>query len=241
MAPHASSTDAVAAPGGGKNAPAARALRGLDPAKTTVAITTNPKAYFRPDASQWGAVDMTTDHMVSARWTAETGWHAPELKPYARMDLWPTASCLHYATECFEGLKAFRGYDGKVRLFRPARNTQRFLGSSERIALPSFAPDAVEALVRKLLAVDAAKWLPEPGTFIYIRPTMIGAGRALGVQKPTEAYFFIVMALFPKLDNPMRLLASGQGEVRAWPGGFGFAKVGANYGPSLMAQKEANR
>jgi branched-chain amino acid aminotransferase len=47
------------------------------------------------------------------------------------------------------------------------------------------------------------------------------------------------MALFPKLDNPMKLLASSEDSIRAWPGGFGYAKVGANYGPSLMAQKEA--
>jgi len=47
------------------------------------------------------------------------------------------------------------------------------------------------------------------------------------------------MALFPKLDGPMKLLASSEDSIRAWPGGFGYAKLGANYGPSLMAQKEA--
>jgi branched-chain amino acid aminotransferase len=215
------------------------ALAELDPSKLKVTITSSPKAYSRPDSTQWGMMDATTDHMITARWTDTHGWHAPELRPYARMDLWPTASCLHYATECFEGLKAYRGFDGKVRLFRPSRNAARFLTSSTRIACPTFPPDAVEELIKALLAVDAAKWVPEPGTFIYIRPTMIGTGRALGVQKPREALFYIIMAQFPKLDNPMKLLASSEDSIRAWPGGFGFAKVGANYGPSLMAQKEA--
>jgi len=155
------------------------------------------------------------------------------------MHLWPTASCLHYATECFEGLKAYRGYDGNVRLFRPSCNAARLLLSSTRIACPIFPPHTIEELVKALLAVDAEKWLPEPGTFIYIRPTIIGTGRALGVQKPPEAMLYIVMALFPKLDNPMKLLASSEDSIRAWPGGFGFAKIGANYGPSLMAHKEA--
>lgn len=216
-------------------------LAGLDPSKLKTTITTDPKPYFHPKTTQWGAADVTTDHMISVRWTETAGWQTPELKPYARMDLWPAASCLHYATECFEGLKAYRGYDGKVRLFRPSRNAARFLLSSTRIACPTFAPHAVEELIKALVSVEAEKWLPEPGTFIYIRPTMIGTGRALGVQKPKEAIFFIFMAMFPKLDNPMKLLASSEGTVRAWPGGFGFAKVGANYGPSLMAQKEAIR
>lgn len=63
---------------------------------------------------------------------------------------------------------------------------------------------------------------------MYIRPTMIGTGKALGVQKPREAMLYIVAALFPVLDlKPMKLLASREDSIRAWPGGFGYAKVGA--------------
>jgi branched-chain amino acid aminotransferase len=155
-------------------------LAELDPSKLKITITTSPKPYSRPDSTKWGTADATTDHWITVRWTDTVGWHTPELRPYSRMDLWPTASCLHYATECFEGLKAYRGYDGKVRLFRPSRNTARLLLSSTRISCPGFSPSAIEELIKALLAVDAEKWLPEPGTFLYIRPTMIGAGRALG-------------------------------------------------------------
>ena len=171
------STPATKLNGASKAAPA---LAQLDPSKLKVTITTNPKTYTRPATTQWGKVDATTDHWITARWTDAAGWQAPELRPYSRMDLWPTASCLHYATECFEGLKAYRGYDGKVRLFRPSRNCERFLLSSTRIACPDFAPAAVEELIKRLVAVDCEKWLPEPGSFLYIRPTMIGTGRALG-------------------------------------------------------------
>lgn len=211
--------------------------RPLDASLLTTTYTTSPKPYSPP--TSWGGQDVTTDHWITATWSVNSGWAAPQLRPYTRTDLWPTASCLHYATECFEGLKAYRGVDGKVRLFRPNRNTARMLISSTRIACPAFPPDQLESLITTLLATDGPKWLPDNDSFIYIRPTMIGTGRALGVQQPREAMLFIVMTLFPRLDKPMKLLASAEDSIRAWPGGFGFAKVGANYGPSLLAQKGA--
>ncbi|KAL7274636.1 hypothetical protein RUND412_002441 [Rhizina undulata] len=218
-------------------------LAELDPSKLKITITSNPKPFdaYSTASTQWGKQDVTTDHWITAKWTEDAGWEAPELKPYGPMELWPTASCLHYATECFEGMKAYRGYDGKLRLFRPNKNTSRMLVSSTRIALPSFSPAALEELIKILVSHDGPKWLPKPGTFFYIRPTMIGTGRALGVQNPREATLFIVAALFPVLsEKPMKLLASPENSIRAWPGGFGYAKVGANYGPSLLAQKEAH-
>lgn len=66
----------------------------------------------------------------------------------------PIASCLHYATQCFEGLKVYRGYDGKLRLFRPERNCRRLNMSSARVALPQFEAAELEKLMKALLAVD---------------------------------------------------------------------------------------
>ena len=160
----------------------------------------------------------------------------------------PTASVLHYATECFEGLKLYRGYDGRLRLFRPDCNARRMLNSATRIALPAFDPAELQKLIETLCAVDGEKWLPasRPGTFLYLRPTMIATADNLGVQKPQEALLYVIACCFPSFDSPtgkvkpgIKLLASREDTVRAWPGGFGFAKVGANYGPSLIAQAEA--
>ena len=173
----------------------------------------------------------------------------------------PTASVLHYATECFEGLKFYRGHDLKLRLFRPDCNTRRMLNSATRISLPAFNPEELQKLIETLVAVDGEKWLPKsrPGTFLYLRPTMIATAAALGVQKPKEALLYIMACCFPSFDTPngtagpsdnmvqqlsnakpgLKLLASKEDTVRAWPGGFGYAKVGANYGPSLVAQGEA--
>jgi branched-chain amino acid aminotransferase len=183
--------------------------------------------------------------MVTVTWTESQGWHAPELKAYGPLSLMPTASVLHYATECFEGMKLYRGFDGRLRLFRPQLNAKRMNMSASRIALPAFDEEEFLKLIVKLCAVDGPKWLNKEsrqGSFLYIRPTMIASDPALGVQRPKEALLYIILTCFPAMDtNPagMRLLASRDDMVRAWPGGFGFAKVGANYGPTLLCQGEA--
>lgn len=141
------------------------------------------------------------------------------------------------------------------------------LSSALRVALPAFDPVELQKLLEAVVRVDGAKWLPKsrPGSFLYLRPTMIANSAALGVQKPLEALLYVLVCCFPTLDEPqgtvgpaltpslsngtpvpsekkiagMKLLASQDDMVRAWPGGFGCAKVGANYGPSLVAQGEA--
>jgi len=131
------------------------------------------------------------------------------------------------------------------------------LNSATRMSLPAFDPDELQKLIETLVAVDGEKWLPKsrPGTFLYLRPTMIANGTSLGVQKPKEALLYIMACCFPSYDTGtgvaapdssrinespgLKLLASKEDSVRAWPGGFGYAKVGANYGPSLIAQGEA--
>ena len=163
-------------------------------------------------------------------------------------------------------MKLYRGYDNKLRIFRPNLNCNRMLRSSTRIALPGFAPAELQKLIVKLCAVDGPKWLPKnnPGTFLYLRPAMIANGATLGVQKPAQALLFVLLTCFPNFETKfipaslpanghdptdvqlpsktkpgMKLLASQDDTCRAWPGGFGHAKVGANYGPTLVAQGEA--
>ncbi|TVY83518.1 Branched-chain-amino-acid aminotransferase, partial [Lachnellula suecica] len=216
------------------------ALRPLDASKMKFTKTTTPMSVPQPGDPIIATSSQCTDHMITANWNAATGWDAPELRPYGNLSLAPTASVLHYATECFEGMKMYRGYDGKLRLFRPDCNCTRMLMSSTRISLPGFDPKELEKLIIALIAVDGPKWLPTPGTFLYLRPTMIGSAGALGVGAPKGATLFVISTFMPTLGSPtgMKLLASQDG-VRAWPGGFGYAKVGANYGPSLMANSEA--
>ncbi|KAL9106395.1 MAG: hypothetical protein Q9227_008596 [Pyrenula ochraceoflavens] len=248
----------------------------LNASKTKLTVNPSPRPVPAPNSPDVWAQRVCTDHMLTVAWNSTTGWQQPHLQPYGPLTLMPTASVLHYATECFEGMKAYRGVDGRVRLFRPDRNCARLLRSATRIALPAFEPEELLKLIKQFVARDAPKWLPReqgPG-FLYLRPTMIATAPAIGVQKPFEALLYIIAVLFPPLDDPsatpalppslsgaangvhvangeskqielknkklgMKLLASEHDTIRAWPGGFGYAKVGANYGPSLVAQGEA--
>ena len=126
-----------------------------------------------------------------------------------------------------EGMKLYRGYDGRVRLFRPELNCRRFRMSAFRGGLPDFDPAELEKLIVAFLAVDADHWLPEPGTFLYVRPALIGTNAALGVSRPSSARLFVVAVLFPQFaqSGPGLKLLCSDTQVRAWPGGFGNAKV----------------
>ncbi|KAK4241002.1 hypothetical protein C8A03DRAFT_12688 [Achaetomium macrosporum] len=220
-------------------------LPGLDASKLII-TRADPTARQVPDeaTATSGTETICTDHMITCSWKASTGWAAPELKPYGPLTLMPTASVLHYATECFEGLKAYRGHDGRLRLFRPDLNAKRMLMSTLRISLPGFDPAELEKLILALMAVDGPKWLPRsrPGSYLYLRPAVIGTQPQLGVQAPKEALLFITASFMPRMDAPpggMKLHTNPEDMIRAWVGGFGYAKVGANYGPSLLATNEA--
>jgi branched-chain amino acid aminotransferase len=195
--------------------------------------------------------------MILARWTSAHGWDAPILKPSGPLQIPPTASVLHYAIECFEGMKLYRSYDGGLRLFRPAKNCERMRTSAARVTLPDFDPKELEKMIITLCAQDGPRWLPKErvGEFLYIRPTLISTDPALGVRTPREALLYVVLACFGNnssivpaaisdtdrsaRDLPgLKLRTSDLDSIRAWPGGFGYAKIGANYGPSLVAQRE---
>ncbi|KAM6188316.1 uncharacterized protein WM294_015665 [Sarcoramphus papa] len=82
--------------------------------------------------------------MLTVEWTQASGWGRPRIRPFQDLRLHPAASALHYAVELFEGMKAFRGADDKIRLFRPELNMERMERSAERVCLPAF--DGAELL-----------------------------------------------------------------------------------------------
>ena len=109
--------------------------------------------------------------VISATWTESQGWHTPKLHPYGPLTMSPIASCLQwvtvqvsiqtdlswshsYATQCFEGMKIYRGYDGKLRLFRPDLNAARLNMSSKRVSLPAFSEIEFVKLLKALMKVD---------------------------------------------------------------------------------------
>ena len=217
--------------------------RPLDAAKLVFNYTSTPRN-VPPEATAYASNNtICTDHMITATWRQDYGWSVPEVKAYGPLSLFPTSSCLHYAMECFEGMKVYAGDDGKLRLFRPALNAARMQISADRISLPMPDAAALEQLIETLVSVDGKKWLAgRPGSWMYLRPTLIGTHQQLGVAAPREAMLFIVMSFMAPLHTlpgGMHLVTSKDQSVRAWVGGFGHAKVGANYGPTVRALQGA--
>jgi branched-chain amino acid aminotransferase len=223
---------------------------GLDASALQYSWTSCPKPTETTGQDSYNA---STDHMIQAIWTAGEGWQAPQLVPYADLALAPTTSVLHYATSCFEGLKLYRGDDGRLRLLRPEYNCERMAKSAAALALPTFDPAELLALIVRLCAVEAPKWLPrtEPRSCLYVRPLLMGCDASIGVRLPRSAMLCIMMiawragparAVTAGQRTPVgsRLLASDPNRgVRAFPGGTGAAKVGANYAPTLVQQRRA--
>ncbi|XP_032468050.1 branched-chain-amino-acid aminotransferase, mitochondrial isoform X2 [Phocoena sinus] len=184
-----------------------------------------------------------TDHMLMVEWNREKGWGQPRIQPFQNLTVHPACSALHYSLQLFEGMKAFKGRDQCVRLFRPWLNMDRMLRSALRLCLPSF--DKVELLqcIRRLVEVDK-DWVPDSsGTSLYVRPVLIGNEPSLGVGNPTRALLFVILcpvgAYFPgDALSPVSLLADPS-FIRAWVGGVGDYKLGGNYGPTVFVQQEA--
>ena len=146
-----------------------------------------------PDCANLEFGKQTTDHMFQMDYTPASGWQDPRIVPYAQLALDPTALVLHYNQQIFEGLKAVRQPDGSGALFRPDRYANRFLRSADRMAMPQVEVDDFIQAVTALVSIDD-RWVPnDPGTSLYIRPTMIATEPGLGVRA-SETYLFYVVA-----------------------------------------------
>ena len=121
--------------------------------------TTSPRTIPAPNSPELWSCSESVDHMVTCQWTSSTGWQAPEIRPFAPFDIMPTASSIHYATQCFEGMKVYRGVDGKLRLFRPDLNAERLVMSARRVVLPKFDPKEMVKLIEALLRIDGPRRL----------------------------------------------------------------------------------
>ncbi len=183
-----------------------------------------------------------TDHMVTATWSVDRGWHAGRIEPYGPIPMDPASAVLHYAQEIFEGLKAYRHEDGSVWAFRPEANAARLQRSARRLALPELAVDDFVGAVRELVAVDV-DWVPSGHEqSLYLRPFMYASEAFLGVRPANEVRFVVIAcpvgAYFSGGIKPVSIWLS-QNYTRAAVGGMGAAKTGGNYAASLAAQLEA--
>ncbi|XP_059112325.1 branched-chain-amino-acid aminotransferase, cytosolic isoform X1 [Peromyscus eremicus] len=221
--------------------------RGSEVAETfrakDLVITSATVLKEKPDPNSLVFGTTFTDHMLTVEWSLASGWEKPHIKPFENLSIHPAASVLHYGVELFEGLKAFRGVDNKIRLFRPELNMKRMCRSALRATLPVFDQEELLECIRQLIQIDQ-EWVPySTSASLYIRPTFIGTEQSLGVKKPSRALLFVILSpVGPYFSsgtfNPVSLWANPK-YVRAWQGGTGDCKIGGNYGASLLAQCEA--
>ena len=205
-----------------------------------VTKTTAPKA--KPEG-KLGFGKIFTDHMFIMNYTEGQGWHDPRIVPYGDISLSPASMVFHYGQEIFEGLKAYRGADGRPRLFRPDMNAKRTNSSNKRLVIPELPEDDFVQAVSELVEVDS-DWIPtEKGTSLYIRPFIIATDDFLGVA-PSKTYLFIIIlspsgAYYESGLEPVGIWIEDD-YVRAVRGGMGFTKTGGNYAASLIAQVKAH-
>lgn len=204
--------------------------------------TSAPKA--KPtDESKLGFGTIFTDHMLVINYDKGQGWHDARIVPYGPIPMEPAAMCLHYGQTIFEGLKAYRGDDGAVYLFRPDENFKRLTASCERLCIPPLDEGLLLESLRQLVALER-DWIPKAkDASLYIRPFIIATEPKLGV-KPADNYLYMVVLspsgpYYPSGLDPVKIYVE-KSYVRAVRGGIGMAKTGGNYAASLKAQDEAH-
>lgn len=207
-----------------------------------VTLTQNKKP--KPDASSLGFGKYFTDHMFLMDYYDGKGWVDPRIVPYGPLPLDPSAMCLHYGQEVFEGMKAYNRPNGGAALFRPEKNMQRLNVSNDRLCIPLIDEKFCVEAIRRLVEIDR-DWIPEgENTALYIRPFIIAVDPALGVHPAKHLMFVVIMcpvgSYYKEGINPVKIYVEKK-YVRAVKGGMGFTKTAGNYSASLKAQDEAEK
>ena len=181
----------------------------------------NVRCYYRD--GKWGEIEVCSEETIN---------------------LHMAATSLHYGQEAFEGLKAYRCKDGKIRIFRMEANAERLQSTCRGILMPELSTERFCEMVKKVVKLNE-RFLPpyESGASLYIRPLLIGTSAQVGVHPATEYRFVIfVTPVGPYFKggfatNPYVIIREFD---RAAPLGTGTFKVGGNYAASLRANKMAH-
>ncbi|XP_073830614.1 branched chain amino acid transaminase [Musca autumnalis] len=213
----------------------------------SVRLATPQQLQPKPDNDEdLGFGKLFTDHMLKIYYHKSLGgWQKPEITPLENLVMHPAAKVLHYAVELFEGMKAYRGVDGKIRIFRPNMNMHRMNLAAKRSGLPTFEGEEFVKCLCRLLSIDS-EWVPHTeAASLYIRPTLIGIDPTLGVAASDSALLYTILSpvgsYFKNDSSGAVSLLADPAYTRAWPGGAGNRKMGSNYAPTINVQKEASR
>ena len=186
---------------------------------------------------------MPTDYNVRCYYR-NGKWGEIEVSSSDVINIHMAATALHYGQEAFEGMKAFRCPDGKIRAFRIKDNAERLQSTCRGILMPELPTELFEEMVKKVVKLNE-RFVPpyESGASLYIRPLLIGTGAQVGVH-PADEYLFMIFV------SPVGPYFKGGFATndyviireydRAAPLGTGRYKVGGNYAASLAANKMAH-
>lgn len=178
------------------------------------------------------------DHMLVADYK-NNQWSSAKIIPFQNISMSPAVSVLHYGQTIFEGMKAYRGANNDILIFRPDAHVKRMNASARRLCMPEVTEDLFLGGLVELLKLDN-QWIPSlEGCSLYLRPFMFATDEFIGV-KPSGTYKFIIFT------SPVSGYYKGTVKVkveteyvRAAEGGIGFAKSGGNYAASLYPAKLA--
>lgn len=172
-------------------------------------------------------------------------WGQPEVSDSEKIEMHMAATCLHYGQEAFEGLKAYRGKDGKIRIFRIEENAMRMAETAAYIRMAIPPKDLFVDMVKQVVSLNK-EFVPPYGTgaTLYIRPLLIGTGPQVGVKPATE-YLLIIFVTpvgpyYKSGFTPIDVVIERESD-RAAPLGTGHIKVGGNYAGSLVSQEKAHK
>lgn len=207
-----------------------------------IKVTLSENLKQKPNADKLVFGRVFTDHMFKMNYNPQEGWHNAQIIPYSHFELEPSALVFHYGQAIFEGLKAYKGKDGKITMFRPRDNFIRMNRSAERLCIPQIDIDFVMKALTQLVELEK-DWIPEAeGTALYIRPAIIATDACLGVKISDTYIFFIILspvgAYYKNGFAPVKLYVE-ENYTRASSGGTGEAKCAGNYAACLIAEKKA--
>ncbi|MCG8575990.1 MAG: branched-chain amino acid aminotransferase [Flavobacteriales bacterium] len=185
-----------------------------------------------------------SDHMFEMDYF-DGQWHEPTIVPFAHLELHPATSALHYGQSIFEGLKAQRGDNGEILVFRPDMNAKRFNESAQRMCMAEVPEEIFLEGLKQLLDIDREWISTKEGQSLYIRPLLFATDDYVGIR-PSERYKFIIITspVGAYYSDPVPVKIETH-YTRAAEGGVGQAKVAGNYAASLypakLAQEEGYR
>lgn len=177
------------------------------------------------------------DHMLVADYK-DGSWQTPQILPYGNMSLSPATSALHYGQSIFEGMKAYRGENDGILLFRPFENLRRLNKSGERMCIPELPEDIFMQGLEQLIRLDAAWVPPTEGSALYLRPFIFATDDFIGVR-PSSTYRFTIFScpVGSYYNAPLKVAIETK-YVRSAEGGAGYAKAAGNYGAALYPARQ---